>query len=308
MQFEETIIPFLQYKKDYIKASSISNYEAIFNVHLVPFFKGCTTITQQKVDEYLLKKCNESLAKKTLESHVTALKSLTNWGNRTGLFKAKPFRANYPSAATEKAEAQPLSIEESKSLAKYCEENFSFENLAIYTVLFTGLRAGEICGLQFKDIDLEKGVLTVNKTVSRISFGMMATDVNATGIIIDNPKTENSIREIPLAKQLIKYYKPLLKIVNPEFYVATNKPTPYEPSMLRNILSRIIETINLPKIKFHDLRHTFATRCISAGIDPKTVSVILGHSSVLTTLKTYMHTDDLAKIEAMNKLNKKMAW
>jgi integrase len=288
----------------------LSAYAGLFQVHLLPAFGENTDITQKDIDLYLSDKSNAGIPKKTLESRIIALKSLLKWANKTGIFVTKNFRTNYPSSAKEKEEIRPLTVEEAKAFCKYCEDNFNFINLALYTTLFTGLRAGEMCGLQFKDIDVERGYLSVTKIAYRVhAYSTIKKDgEKATEVIIGPPKTKASIREIPLSKQLLFYYKALCKICNPEFYIVSNAPTPLEPRTLRYYLDKVLEATNLPDIRLHDLRHTFATRCIAAGVDAKTVSVLLGHSNASTTLNIYTHVDEDAKTEAINKLNKKMAW
>lgn len=310
MKFKDLIQPFLEYKKDYVRASTLSNYANSYENHLIPYFGEYSEIKQEDIDEFLFTKANQGAAKKTLENYVVALKTLFKWANKNEMFPSLLFIANYPFVAKERTEINPLTVDEAKSFAKYCEDNFSFMRLALYTALFTGLRAGEICGLQFKDIDIERGVLSVNKIVTRVTKSKILRNENGspTEVVIGEPKTKGSVREIPLTKQVLHYYKSLSKIVNPNFFIATNNTQPAEPNGLRNELNKINEAIGIRHIRLHDLRHTFATRCVAVGIDPKTVSLLLGHSTVDITLKLYTHVDDDAKTEAINKLSKKMLW
>lgn len=110
-----------------------------------------------------------------------------------------------------------------------------------------------------------------------------------TEVILDTPKTKNSIREIPMTKDLLKMVRPVKKVVNGNFYVLTNEPQPTEPRTYRNYYKRLILSLGLPSMKFHGLRHSFATRCIESKCDYKTVSVLLGHSNISTTLNLYVH-------------------
>ena len=228
MKFKEIIQPFLEYKKDYVRMSTLSNYADSYDNHLVPYFGEYSEIKQEDIDEFLFKKANQGASKKTLENYVVALKTLFKWANKNKMFPALSFKANYPFVAKEKIEINPLTVDEAKAFAKYCEENFSFIRLALYTALFTGLRAGEICGLQFKDIDIERGVLSVNKIVTRVTISERLRKENEkpTKVTIGPPKTKGSIREIPLTKQVLHFYKSLSKIVNPDFFVATNNLLP----------------------------------------------------------------------------------
>lgn len=310
LRFKDLIQPFLEYKKDYVRATTLAAYTDIYDNHLIPHFGEYTALKQEDVDDFIFLKGEEGSSRKSLENYAGALKTLFKWVNVKGIFPPLVFKANYPFDATEKQKIIPFTTEESKMFANYCEENFNFIRLALYTTLFTGLRSGEICGLQFKDIDVTRGILSVNKTaiVVNVPKRLREKDEPSSKLVISEPKTKGSVREIPLAKQALRYYKALFGIVNPEYYVVTNSEKPAYPNMLRHELNKITESISIRKIRLHDLRHTFATRCIAVGIDHKTVSVLLGHSSVDITLKTYTHVDDDDKTLAINKLSKKMSW
>ncbi len=92
-----------------------------------------------------------------------------------------------------------------------------------------------------------------------------------------------------LQKELIRILKPLKKIVNGNYYILTNEEKPTEPRTYRNYYKKLMKDLNIPELKFHGLRHSFATRCIESNCDYKTVSVILGHSNISTTLDLYVH-------------------
>ena len=92
-----------------------------------------------------------------------------------------------------------------------------------------------------------------------------------------------------MTKNLQKMIRPIKKVVNENFYVLTNDPTPTEPRTYRNYYRQFMQSLGLPAMKFHGLRHSFATRCIESKCDYKTVSVLLGHSNISTTLNLYVH-------------------
>jgi len=309
MKFKEITDRYISYKKDYVRPSTLSLYNTILKNHLIPYFGEHEEITQEDTDKYLILKSTQGYARKGLQSHITALKSMLSWANKKNVFCTSRFMARYPTESKESKEITPLSVHESRLFAKYCEENFDFQNLILYTCLFSGLRAGELCGLKWEDINVQSGSLSVNKIAYRVNVTLTKENsASVTEVMIGVPKTPSSIRDVPLSKQLLFFYKPLNKIVNPNFFIASNSIKPVEPKILRTALDKILAACGIQHIRLHDLRHTFATRCISAGIDSKTVSELLGHSSVVTTLKLYMHTDDDSKKAAVNKLNKKMKW
>ena len=151
------------------------------------------------------------------------------------------------------------------------------------------MRIGEICALKWNDIHLDSRVIMVSRTIERVY--VIDKDKKYTKIIIGSPKTGTSRREIPISTDLIKFLKPIMTIVNGNHYLLTNTGKALEPRIYRRHYIKIIKQLNLPNIKFHGLRHTFATRCIESNCDYKTVSSILGHANISTTLNLYVHPD-----------------
>ena len=165
-----------------------------------------------------------------------------------------------------------------------------------------GLRIGEVCALQWDDIDVASGVIHVSKTIQRIY--LVDGQEKYTELIIDKPKTKNSIRDIPMTRDLLALVRPLKKIVRGDFYVITNAATPTEPRTYRSYFNKIQKELGLPKMRFHGLRHSFATRCIESKCDYKTVSVLLGHSNISTTLNLYVHPNMEQKRKCIDMMGK----
>ena len=109
-----------------------------------------------------------------------------------------------------------------------------------------------------------------------------------------------------MSKELLSIVKPLKKVVNDDFYVLTNENEPTEPRTYRNYYKKLMEQLKMPQLKFHGLRHSFATRCIESNCDYKTVSVILGHSNISTTLNLYVHPNMEQKKKCINKMLKSL--
>ena len=100
--------------------------------------------------------------------------------------------------------------------------------------------------------------------------------------------------------------KPLKKVINDDYYILTNDERPTEPRTYRNYYKRLMEKLDIPKLKYHGLRHSFATRCIEVGSDYKTVSVLLGHSNISTTLDLYVHPNMEQKKRCITKVFKSL--
>lgn len=167
----------------------------------------------------------------------------------------------------------------------------------IILCLYTGLRIGELLALTWNDIDFEKSILSVTKTCH---------DGNENGEhirIIDTPKTENSRRQIPLSKTLVKMLKDMKRKSKCEFVIADGEKPVFIRSYQRTF-ELLLKKLKLPHKGFHSLRHTFATRALECGMDVKSLSEILGHKNATITLNRYAHSLWEHKAEMMNKLSK----
>ena len=114
------------------------------------------------------------------------------------------------------------------------------------------------------------------------------------------------MRSIPIPKELLSVLRPLKKIVCDDFYVLTNSSDPTEPRTYRNYYNRLLSNLGVPKLKFHGLRHSFATRCIESKCDYKTLSVLLGHSKISTTLDLYVHPNFEQKQQCVEQMFRRL--
>ena len=161
------------------------------------------------------------------------------------------------------------------------------------------MRIGEICALQFKDIDFDEKIIHVNKTIQRIYNPL--DELEPSKIVITPGKTKNSIREIPITDEILKILKTIK--INDDYYVLSNSKKAIEPRTYRKFYNKFMNEAGVQPIKFHALRHTFASINIENGVDVKTISDILGHSDISITLKTYTHTTQKAKVKAIQRFN-----
>ena len=288
-------------KRKYVKISTYSAYVLILENHLLPVFGDMSEVEEEKVQNFILLKIQQGLSIKTVKDMLIVLKMIVKFGAKLGWITHKEWCLKYPTMQEGKT-LEVLSIAHHKRILQYIGGHFTFRNLGIYICLTTGMRIGEICALTWNDIDMVNGVICVRRTIERI----YSVDGNKryTKVIIGLPKTRSSIRDIPMNKELIKMIRPLKKIVNGDFYVLTNEEKPTEPRTYRNYYKRLMEQLDIPPLKFHGLRHSFATRCIESNCDYKTVSVILGHSDIGTTLNLYVHPNMEQKKKCIDKMFK----
>jgi integrase len=284
--FEEIVVLWQADKKQYVKRSTYSAYSLLVNNHLIPAFAGAYDVTEDMVQSLVFTKLEQGLSQKSIKDILIVLKMILRFAVKQGFMQHREIDVKFPTER-ERQELEVLSRSSQKQIMEYVQSHFTFMNLGIYICLCAGLRIGEVCALVWDDIDIETGVINVSKTIQRIY--VIEGGKKHTEVIIDTPKSKNSIREIPIAKDLMKMIKPFKKVVNGSFYVLTNSAQPTEPRTYRNYYNRLMMQLNMPKLKFHGLRHSFATRCIESRCDYKTVSVLLGHSNISTTLNLYVH-------------------
>lgn len=205
--------------------------------------------------------------------------------------------ANVVLPKIEKKELNLLTESQQQQLGHTLMEENSKTSLCVLLSMFTGLRVGEVCALKWSDIDLEKSILTVDRTVQRIKT--MSSDCAIT-IFIGKPKSRSSIRQIPLPEFLAD----ILNRFNQrnDSYVLSGSERVIEPRTMQYRFKSLLQKANLPSINYHALRHMFATNCAKAGFDVKTLSELLGHCSVETTLNRYVHSSIERKTECMSPL------
>ena len=292
-----------EYKRPYVKQSTMAAYVLILENHVLPYFGDGDSLREQEVQTFVLQKLERGLSVKTVKDILIVLKMVMKFGVKNEWMTYYEWDIKYPTTSTNK-ELEVLSVANHRKILNYIQSHFTFTGLGIYISLSTGLRIGEICALKWSDINVTDGTITVSRTIERIYI--IEGEKKHTELIINTPKTKNSCREIPMSKELLAMIKPLKKVVNEDFYVLTNDERPTEPRTYRNYYNGLMAKLDMPKLKYHGLRHSFATRCIEAGCDYKTVSVLLGHSNISTTLNLYVHPNMEQKKRCISKMFKSL--
>ncbi len=295
----EIAVAWKEYKRPYVKQSTMAAYLLILENHLLPAFGENDSLPEQSVQSFVLEKIECGLSVKSIKDILIVLKMVMKFGVKNEWMNYYEWDIKYPTNSANK-ELEVLSVSNHRKILDHIQSHFTFTGLGIYISLSTGLRIGEICALKWNDINITEGTITVSRTIERIY--MVEGEKKHTELVISSPKTKNSCREIPMSKELLAIVKPLKKIVNDNFYVLTNDEHPTEPRTYRNYYNGLMEKLGIPRLKYHGLRHSFATRCIEAGCDYKTVSVLLGHSNISTTLNLYVHPNMEQKKRCITKM------
>lgn len=290
-------------KKRYVKKSTYAAYQLLIQNHIAPYFGELNKVTEEDVQQFVFDKLDSGLSEKTIRDIIIVLKMILKFGIKNGYLEYTQIDIKFPSRQ-EKKELDVLSKADQKKFMDYLRENFTFRNLGIFICLSTGMRIGEICGLRWCDVDTVEGVIKVRHTLQRIYI--IEGDTRHTELLLDTPKTSNSVRDIPMSSELLKILRLINKVVNEEYYVISNDEKPIEPRTYRNYYKKLCKKLEIPELKFHGLRHSFATRCIESKADYKTVSVLLGHSNINTTLNLYVHPNKEQKKKCIDKMLKSL--
>lgn len=303
MTFGEIAALWLENVKNTVKESTYLNYMCKLQKHILPSFGNTNynKMTAKDLNDFVQMKLSENYSVKYVLDILNLIKSITRFAKRTyGYTDVAEFISIPKDRNTSKKTV--LDTDEQKKLIAYLSENPTCSNVGILLSLMTGLRVGELCALKWADIDLENRVISVNKTMQRIKS---LDGEKATKIVIDTPKSKNSVREIPIPEPLFE----LLKIIKSDEknYFLTGKELYTEPRTMQYRFRAVLKKIGLPFVNFHALRHTFATNCAALGFDAKTLSELLGHSSVGVTLNCYVHSSMERKRECMRILSRQFS-
>ena len=253
-------------------------------LHLQQFYKKL--LAEGRVERIEAQKQPKGLSAKTVRNIHQIISSALKLAVEQRLIARNPADGCALPKAEHK-EMQTLPVEQLTSFLREAKDSGVF---ALYYIdLTTGLRRGELLGLKWTDIDLEKGDLRVQRQIGRID-----------GKIIEMPlKTKNAYRTLPLSADAISVLmQQRRKTGNSEWVFPSPIGGPMSPDSVLHMLHRVLKRAGLPKVRFHDLRHTFATLALQNGVDVKTVSSMLGHYSAGFTLDTYAHVTTDAQLKA----------
>lgn len=272
--------------KNTIKASSYQVYLNQVNRHLLPElgFYRLSELTPEILSDFVRRKEESGLAQNTVRSIYRLLAASLRSAQDEGLIHRNPCK-KIRFQQEEVAEQRVLTHDEQAKLRK-CPDS---EGLPALLGLYTGMRLGEVCALKWSDIDWEKRTVTVRRTVQRVAK-LDGETGSRTTLMIGVPKSIHSRRTIPLADFLIPLLRRFFEENQGTEYVFGRGTRAAEPRTVQRRFKRFAARIGLKNVHYHALRHSFSTRLLELGVDVKTVSVLLGHSSARITLDYYAHS------------------
>ncbi len=291
-----------------VKESTFARYKRLVDSHISPALGryDITNISTQLVEQYVEHLLLDGrldgqggLSPKTVTDIVTVIKNTMEYAKYHGYY-VSCYLDKLSVKNSEYEEMRVLSTTEQNALLRVLFENMDLYKLGVLLCLYTGIRIGELCALRWENISLQTGVLKIRETMQRIQNTSPNTS-SKTKIVITQPKSLCSIRDIPLPKWLITILLPFQGDAN-AFLLTGNVQKWVEPRTMQNRFQRYLIDAEIEHANFHSLRHTFATRCIEVGFDVKTLSELLGHTTVNITLNRYVHSSFETKCNNMYKL------
>lgn len=283
------------------KESTYIKYYSMIEKYIKPKLGGCFPLgfSDKLIENFQYQLLNENgLSPKYLKDILVLLHSILK-------YTAKCFPGIFPSIdiiypKNPKKEMRVLSIDEQKNLAAYLMDDIDYCKFGVLLTLSTGIRIGELCALRWENISFKDATLSITSTMQRLK-DLDETSKSKTKIVISTPKSDNSIRTIPLTDTLIRLCQQMCP-ENSSGYILTGTANYIEPRAMQYKFAKYIADCGITDVHFHSLRHTFATRCVEVGFEIKTLSEILGHSSVTITLERYVHSSMELKRNNMYKL------
>ena len=304
MQFSELAELWISSFRQSVKESTYAHYQYTLHKYLLPVLGSLpvSSLSDSLLERLFLQILSPSdqshrpLGASSAQECLGMLRRICKYGAHLHLMPPVELCIRLPH--TQKSEPQPLTRTEQASLRDFLLSAPTTRKTGMLLQMELGLRIGEVCGLQWGDFDLKEGIVIIRRTVCRISCGNGHTKV-----VIQTPKTQHSNRELPLPKSLLKLLRKLHKKYSDRtWFLSGTEERPVEPRCYRKSIRCYLKQANVRKVHPHVLRHTFATTCLQAGCDIKTLSELLGHSSAAITLQRYVHSNLSRKRQELERI------
>ncbi len=276
-----------------VKESTLAHYDYTLQRYLLPVFGAWKVhgLDEQRLEQGMLEVISpksgnhKPLGASSARECLSILRRICKYAAHLRLMRPVEILVKLPQF--ERVQTKPLSVQEQACLRDFVLEHPTTRKAGLLLQMQLGLRIGEVCGLQWGDFDLSAGVLTIRRTVSRI----YCRDGH-TKVLIQTPKTRSSGREIPIPQELFTLLQRLHGGASEEtWFLSGNAEKPVEPRCYRKSVQLYLRQAAVRKVHPHTLRHTFATTCLQAGCDIKTLSELLGHADPNITLRRYVHSN-----------------
>ena len=303
IDFESVCVQWLKENEIKNKQSTCARYKYIIEKYIFQNIKSVNITELKKEDINTLTRnlmYQNELSPKTVQDILNVLFQIIRFAENQNYIDGFNFSVTKPKL--QKNDLQVLTPDEQEKLVIYLKANKNYESMGILLSLFLGLRLGEICALKWSDIDIQRKTISINKTMQRI-INKDKNENGKTKIVIDTPKSQKSIRKIPIPEFLVSDLIDLSLNCSMNAYFLTGSINKFtEPRLFQYKFKKYVKESGINDINFHALRHTFATRAVEQNFDVKSLSEILGHSTVGFTLDRYVHPSFELKKQSIEKL------
>lgn len=305
--FEEVLRLWMENNRIRYKGSTEVRYQYLINTHIIPELGmiPLSALTAPQINIFLKSKLENGrldnsggLSSAYVRSIMLIINSALSFAVEEQM--CLPLKSQIYKPTITKKELVILNHEQQKKLEAFLLDDLNGTKTGILISLYTGLRIGEVCALTWNDIDLNNSIIYVRHTVARVKDN--SSEHLSSKLILGAPKTAASNRKIPISSRL-KQILQMAKKVSNSHYIVSDSEAFQNPRTYDFRFHKLLSECGLESINYHALRHTFATRCIEAGVDVKTLSEILGHANVSITLNTYVHSSMELKRIQLEKLN-----
>lgn len=293
-----------------VKQSTYAKYRTNIENHILPQMGQVeiTELNSMKINLYMeyLKERGRvdkkgGLSAKYIRDIYTILKAIMRYGEKE--YGIPEIASNCRIPAKEYKNSRVLSREEQVRMERYLKEDpDDMKKTGVLLCLYTGMRLGEICALRWNAVDTKRGFVKISSTMQRIQRPDEERD-KRTQIVLGEPKSRTSQRTVPIPDFLCEMLEKKKREAQCDAFVLTGKTDRFtEPRNYQYHFRRYMSELEMEGIHFHTLRHTFATRCVEAGVDMKSLSEIMGHAGTGITMDCYVHSSDEEKKKQMQKL------
>lgn len=289
------------------KIRTYARYRDIVEKHLIPDLgeSEADSLTSRTIGEYLVSKrkhgnlkTGETLSASTVNMIRTVFKLVLQYACEHEYIRENPVLTTQR-MRNKSVRVTAFTLQEQRLIEKAVSKSEDNRLIGVKISLYTGLRIGELLALRWGDIDFRSGMLYVSKTVYQAK-----NEENIWVTIIDRPKSDASVRYVPIPTMLLKELKAYSRNRCGETVICDKQGMPVKIRTYQELFKRLLRNNHLRELGFHSLRHTFATRALETKMDIKTLSELLGHESVAVTVKIYCHSLMSTKRKAINQLNK----
>lgn len=304
MYFNDLLSIWLEKQKQVCTLSTYIKYRHLADNYISPYFQS---VRLSEIDLAMLQAFRNLFLSPDSPNHlgngtircilliVNSILRLAYESGQTGGILYLP-----PRLPKKRPDVPVFTLQEQEQLERYLTLHTGLSEAAVYLGLYTGLRIGELCALRWENIHISDRYLHVRHTVQRLT---RIDTTHKSELYLSGPKSASSNRFVPIPVFLLPVLQPYFHPEHPDYFLLSQSAaSPMDPRTFQNHYQKILSQAGLRYLNFHAIRHTFATRCITNGMDPKTLSEILGHSDLKVTLEYYFHSSLEFKKEQIDRL------